>query len=552
MSERDHPVVRSLNGGNGLPDRLALYEGFTGTDDRPAALATGLVSLAFLKASIRRKTRFWSVLAVLCLVGGLAYAVSSPPPYKASTSLLLTPGPFENVNTAASNDQAMALSRSVAELAVQRLGIQQSAASFLTTYNVTPLTERVLVITVSAPTSAEAVVRAGAVAAAFLQFRASEMQSQQQLVLASLNQQIAQAQQKYNSLDQQVTQLSAQQTGSAGDSPQLKSLKAQRTRASSTLYNLQQAAIGNQTVTQPATSAAVKGSVVLDPATPLAHSRFKPLVLDGGIGLVMGLTIGMAIVMIQALVSDKLRRRDDIAQALGTQVKVSVGPVRLRRWPGGVRGGLRGGGERALTGSPEILRIATHLRGLLPAAGDGVSSLAVVPADDPRVPALALVSVATSSVAAGKRVVLADLCRGAPAAKLLGAEGTGIQPVNTSGGRLTVAVPLGDEVLPTGPLRRKPVQAPPSEYAKELKAACDSADLLLTLVTLDPSLGSEHVLSWAGDAVVMITAGKSSWTRIRGVSEMIRLSGARLASAVLVGTDKTDESLGLVPALEAV
>jgi hypothetical protein len=87
-----------------------------------------------------------------------------------------------------------------------------------------------------------------------------------------------------------------------------------------------------------------------------------------------------------------------------------------------------------------------------------------------------------------------------------------------------------------------------SLFSREVAAACESADLLLTLVTLDPSVGGEHLPTWAADAVVIVTAGRSTWTKINAVGEMVRLSGTRLVSAVLVGADRTDESLGAVPA----
>jgi hypothetical protein len=83
-------------------------------------------------------------------------------------------------------------------------------------------------------------------------------------------------------------------------------------------------------------------------------------------------------------------------------------------------------------------------------------------------------------------------------------------------------------------------------------AACASANLLLTLATLDPSLGGEHLATWATDAVVVVTAGRSSWTKIHGVAELVRLSGTRLVCAVLVGADNTDESLGMIPTPETV
>ena len=77
-----------------------------------------------------------------------------------------------------------------------------------------------------------------------------------------------------------------------------------------------------------------------------------------------------------------------------------------------------------------------------------------------------------------------------------------------------------------------------------MTAACDSSDVLLTLVPLDPAFGGEHLATWATDAVVVVTAGQSSWTKIHAAGEMIRLAGTRLISAVLVGADKDDESLG--------
>jgi len=76
-------------------------------------------------------------------------------------------------------------------------------------------------------------------------------------------------------------------------------------------------------------------------------------------------------------------------------------------------------------------------------------------------------------------------------------------------------------------------------------AAYARANLLLTLATLDVSFGGDHLATWATDAVAVITAGRSSWTTISAVGEMARLSGTRLVSAVLIGADHSDESLGV-------
>jgi hypothetical protein len=46
----------------------------------------------------------------------------------------------------------------------------------------------------------------------------------------------------------------------------------------------------------------------------------------------------------------------------------------------------------------------------------------------------------------------------------------------------------------------------------------------------------------------VVTAGASTAARAHAVSEMIRLSGTRLDSVILLGADKNDESLGVADA----
>ena len=153
-------------------------------------------------------------------------------------------------------------------------------------------------------------------------------------------------------------------------------------------------------------------------------------------------------------------------------------------------------------------------------------------------------SLAVSRAQQGDRVVLADLATGAPAARLLGFRERGVSKVSVHDNRLILAVPEGDDVLPpTGPLGRAQVQGSP--FTDAVTAACARANLLLTLATLDASLGGDHLATWATDAVAVITAGRSSWTTISAVGEMVRLSGTRLVSAVLIGADHSDESLGV-------
>ena len=536
----DRMIVRSNGNGMGeyVPERLWTLDDFS-ADGEPAAteLTGGLVNLKFITAALRRHAKFWCATAAIGLIVGCAFYFKSPPTYQATTSLWLTPGPYENSQTAANDYVAMGETRTVAGLAVQQLGLPESAASFLAAYKVTPLTERLVVITASAHSSNQAVLYTQAAAAAFLKFRAQEMETQQAQVLAALNQQVNQAQQRLNSINSQIHQLQAQSASSA----QLKSLQEEQAQAEISLSQSQQDASGTRAGNGAATEAAVKGSAVLDPAIPLAHSRLKPLIFDAAVGFIVGLTIGMALVVIQAVVSDRLRRRDDVAHALGAPVRLSVGAPRQRRWLPVRR-----------AAKADIQRIAVHLRHAVPGSSRNPASLAVVPMDDPQVPALSLVALAVSCASEGKQVVIADLCSGAPAARLLGAAGPGVRAVVAQDAQLVVAVPERDDLAPLGPLHRESVPAERSGFAEAVADACASANLLLTLATVDPSLGAEHLTTWATDAVAVVTAGRSSWEKVHGVAELVRLSGTRLVSAVLIGADKTDESIGIVQAPEMV
>jgi len=209
--------------------------------------------------------------------------------------------------------------------------------------------------------------------------------------------------------------------------------------------------------------------------------------------------------------------------------------VRLSRWRPGRRG-------LEAAQNSDVQRIVMHLGAAVRPGSSRIAALAVIPVDDPQVAALSLASLASSCSQEGFHVILADLAHGSPAAKLLGATGPGIQQVHVNGRDLLVVIPDPDDVELAGPLHKLSRR---EKATDPLVAACASADLLLTLAPLDPSVGGEHLPTWAANAVAMVTAGRSTWTKIHAVGEMARLAGTRLVSAVVVGADKTDDSLGV-------
>jgi capsular polysaccharide biosynthesis protein len=502
----DRPAVTRRGGRGDVSERMWAYD-FTRSgespeaDDLAADLVAGPTRYRSVRKALRRLAWLWCLTTVLGLAVGLGLTVKKPLGYQASTSVMLAYGPDQVIAEAGLTDLSLAQSRTLAEETLQRLGLHETLAGFIGSYSVTAVADRILQFTVTAPTSDEAVRRANVLAAEFLQFRAALLENQQQLVFAALNSELAHA--------------------PAASAPGL------------------QAAIATYRANmQVDTTSAVNGSKVLNVAAPIRRSLRKVVTYPGG-GLLAGLGLGMGIIILLTLVSDRPRRRDDVAGALGAPVRFSIGKIRPWRWLPGWHG--RAGARRV-----KIRRIAGYLHSAARPGGGGLTALAVVPVGNPRVAALSVVSLAQSCAQQGLNVVLADLCRGAPAARLLRAKAPGVHEVHVDGMPLTVTVPDRDDLIPAGPLGRGLPRTRP-EGTDPLSVACGSADLLLTLADLDPALGAEHLPEWAADVVVMVTAGRSSSAKIHVVSEMIRLAGLRVVSGVLVGADKTDESLGTAP-----
>lgn len=520
------------------PERVWGYDDFAGAEEVPAELTAGLISLRFIGTALRRRTWFWCATALAGMAIGLGLFVAYPPAYQSSASVLVTNDPNENPGDAIQTDLDLAQTPAVAQGALQRLGLRHSVSSLLAAYTVVILNDRILQFTVNAPTSSQAVAQADALAAAFLSFRAYALQLEQQVVLATLAQQVSLAESQLAGITEQIAELPPQPPGQKPTAAR-KHLQNLQYQAKTALLGLQ-----NLTAAYPVTrSSMVAGSRVLD--SGIAGPRPHRLILFYPLGgLFVGLMLGVGIVMAGGINSDRLRRRDDVAEALGAPLNLSVGHVLAARW-------LPGRRRLAVARGQDMRRIVAHLRRAVPAeamsadagrSDAGRAALAAIAVDNAHVAALPLASLAALSARQGKRVVLADLSRGAPAARLLGVRKPGIREVSAHGARLVVVVPDRDTPVPVGPLN--PGAAPGSVPAA-LAQACESADLMLTLVTLDAALGAEHVATWATDAVILVTAGRSSHARIHAVGEMTELAGLRQVSAVLIGADRADVSLGV-------
>jgi capsular polysaccharide biosynthesis protein len=519
-------------------DLLSAYEDSVHLDDHPSGGGTGLVSLGYIAGALRRRARLWVALGLVGLILAGGYTMAFPHPPQATVSVLLVDDPGQNPVDEAATDVALAQSLPVATAVTRELGLGQSPASFAGTYSAVATTNQVVTITAKGANSAAAVKAASAVATQFLKLRAQYGQTQLQQTQTQLSQQVAEAQQKVNSVGTQLKQAQAQ-PASAARTATIQSLQAQQTAADSALTTVQQYAAQTRASAQTLSQSMAGGSRVLNEATAVKHSAIKDALLYGVGGLIGGLVLGMAIAVIGAVISDRLRRRDDIAVAFGAPVRLSVGPLRERRLVPALPG-------QAAARARDTGRVLDHLGNAVPGSSKGPASLAVVAVDDPSSVAGVIVALATAKAGTGSKVVLADLSDGAQAARLLQFEGPGIGETGDEDARVTLVVPGGDEVAPVGPLQSPVTPEGYAEPGEALVKACADADLVLSLVTLDPAFGAEYLATWATDAVAVVTAGRSTSVRIHAAGEMIRLAGTRLGSVVVIGADAGDESLGSV------
>jgi len=530
-------------GGPGGPDRFWADDDLSSDADQPTAEpAAGLVTLGYLRAAVRRGRPFILVMAVLGLLIGVGLLKAAPLPQSANSTLFLAHNTAEDAVEAQLTDQVLLESDAVALRTMRILGLHETLKSFESSYTVTVVTNSIMTVVFRAPALSTAIRDENALTAEFLRFRAAQLEAQQAGTLTSLNQQISQAAGQVAAQARQISKLQAQPPTPANKA-KLAVLQDQHTQGAAALVILTQTVHANQAATQVMTAQIVQGSTVLNSATAVPRSRIKgPGVYVAG-GLIGGLALGLVIVLVRTLISDRLRRRDDVARVLGAPVRLSIVAGRPRRW--------RPGGRRlAAASGRDFQRVITFLGGELSARPRGGSGLAVVPAGNPEVAAVCLAALAVSLAKDGKRVMVADLTGRRAAARLLGVTAPGISKVTADGAPLVVVVPEKDDLVPIGPLRASVTPANPdaaAPSAAELASAHQSADFLLTLADLDPAVGAEHLATWSAKVIAMITAGQSSATRIQALGEMVRLAGLSLPAAVLVGADKTDESLGISP-----
>jgi capsular polysaccharide biosynthesis protein len=484
----------------------------------------GPVSLHFLLSALRRRWRLWVSCALVGMFLGGCYFALVPTKGEATVTLLLNHDPQTNPTSAMATDLSLLQTRRVATLVVDQLGLRMTPDEFLRTLTANAATDEVLVINVSGPSDAAAVARAQTLATGFLTFRNSQLLSQSRVLVDGYNQRIADFKAQADQLSQDYAALLA-----AGKSSQATDVLQQKGTISTYIQTLQQTA-GDAALRM---ASAVETSAVIDDASAIPGSARKRLVLDLVSGLIGGAAVGMGVIVFLSVTSDKLWRREEVATALASPVRYSIGPVRRRRWVGRSRRADRS----------RNLEVLVHgLDQGLRATGGRIARLAVVSIDSVQEAELAVVALANTLQRRGLEVFLVDL---STSGQLGRAVTRTLATGRTDDSKPPVVFrPEGVPSLAQGPagvslgvLGEVPADDP-------LRDAWDTHNVVLTLAEVDPAVGAEHLSSWADQVVVIVAAGRASAERLRTTAELVRQAGLQILYGVLVRADGTDESLG--------
>ena len=479
------------------------------TMDEDATLGP-TIGLPALLATVRRKKRVWLITGLIGLLLGASLHLLLPRTYTAQTDLYLSIASGSNAVDVMANNISLLQTEVVAEKAVADGHLRMTPHSLLSHYGGVALSDNIMSIKFSGSSPADAVAGAKAVAQAFLDVQANELGLQTNALVRGLQSQITSLNSEITNLSSQINNLSGATPGTES-SNQLSDLINQRSEAESQLSGLQ-TEVQQAEVTERTTD---HTNSVLDPAAAVPVSKIKVFVVDGLSGLVAGLAIGIAAVILTSLLAERPLDRSTVAAVLGAPVELSLesyrGPRFLRR------GRLS---QQLMAPSPTSQMIERRLRGHLESAP--ASALAVVTVGNPEPAALAVGALAFALSSEGHRVIVVDTAEKRPLASIVGLS-------NKPEAMETWQLPARGDGPPV-----KVIVAPEDPLRMAQKPPPDDVDALLVLVTLDAAFGAEQVTPWVSDAVLVLSSKGVTLTRLEFTREILREAGISLRSVILL------------------
>lgn len=301
-----------------------------------SSTAEPLLDLQRLVAGIRWRRRIWASIGLLGLLAGALLVVLVPPPPTAVTRLLIIhENDQESVgDSLMATDVALLETTQIAAAALDRINADERPEDFLKEYTGVGLTGNVLELTVQGTDDRAAVVRAQALAEAFIAGHVQRAQAAADAETQALVDRRAQAEEELRQVDDSIAATTA---GAAGDPAELEALQSRRTQLAAQIQELgqqaQEAGIGAPRV--------AAGTQIVDAPRVITDSLLVTGVKYAAVGLVLGLGAGLALAAVASVVQDRPVLRRDIAANLGASVIAQLpaprrGPARLWRRSAGV------------------------------------------------------------------------------------------------------------------------------------------------------------------------------------------------------------------------
>ncbi|MDQ3895964.1 MAG: Wzz/FepE/Etk N-terminal domain-containing protein [Actinomycetota bacterium] len=486
--------------------------------------------MSSLLGAIRRRRRLWVGTAVAGVAASILFSLAVPPEYSATTTLLLQQAGQGDPAQAMATDAQLLGSRTVAAAAIDKLQLRSSPQELRSQSQVTVLTPAILQLKVIGPTSAEAVRRAAGIADVFLQFRREEYVRQSKAEVDALRERAADVTAQLSKVNDAIngfpSRSDARTDAALRDYGELLSQKA---TLSSQLGQLQQRIDASSVL--PASS--VAKSRVLDPASADPRSPLKAMAVNVASGLFGGLAAGAGWVVLQALVSDEVRRSDDVAAALQVPLALAT-----RRFAGSARVQRKRFRTHASHPPPDVARVVRTWRGVLPGGNTRKGALTVLSLGGDTEAALFLACTAAELARDGRTVMVVDLSERSLLAAVFAvpAEGTSTVEVPNSSSTFRVTFPPPPSIQHGAP-----------ENGAGTSRADDLADARIVLTLVAPPVPTqpfELASEWGTRAAAVVRAGYANPASLRSTRELASGRGLELDHVVVVGADPGDHGGG--------
>lgn len=559
--------------------------------DLDASPAAVLVTGRALVSALRRTWPLWCAAALIGALLGMGAFRILPRPFSATATLLMV-SPNPDDSSAMTTDVTLLQTRAVGARVVEDLGLRESPEQFLSSVTATPVSSQILKVEVGAATSDEAVSRTTSLVDNFLAFRTEQLQSISGGLVDGYTKRVTALQSEIAELTRQYRRLSAQP---APDQVLVSDIVSRRAALGAEVTELQRSIEDAHL----RADAAISATHVLDEAGTKPSSSRREAVVVPVAGAIVGGGLAIGTILFTTLTSDRLRRRRDIAAALGVPVLVSVGRVgawwrrrsagalapRSRGTSGTVarhahptrgRGGrswrlealVHGLGHALPPRLHAVLRRAdspspgaahgqgTRPRGAGSAAGGLTAgakgatgrrpprpcTIGVVGIDRPRAAAALVAALGNRLATEGVPVLLVDLTS---SGALTGPAPTNLAGTSAGGpGSPGLYRPAGNPALIEGPQRGGSSTRGEAQEVDGLHDLWEQAEVVLVLLEVDPGVDLGIVATWVTQVVPLVSAGSANRDLLETVTALVTRSGVLVPFALLEGADRTDRTLG--------